>query len=202
LADLSFYSFPPAHWIEPALPWFFRGLRQGAEDPYWFGQATTGYEAMFYVGTVPLVLAFVGALDGGRGRPATWFWRLLVIASLALATMPRWWLAGYARILALPGLGSFRAPARYTLLASLGLALLAGQGLDRAVSAWRHRLGVGLALAFGLGAFGFGGAWSSRADFRSLDGLCGLPFGLAAAALTLTGRLGVGRAWRPGQIRG
>ena len=75
VADLAFFSFPPAHWIEPALPWFFRGLRHGGEDPYWFGQGTTGYEAMFYLGTIPLALAFVGWIDGGRGRPSTWFWR-------------------------------------------------------------------------------------------------------------------------------
>ena len=72
LHDMAFFSFPPSHWIEPALPWFFRGLRYGAEDPYFLSQGTTGFEAMFYVGTVPLILAFVGALDVGRGRGGDW----------------------------------------------------------------------------------------------------------------------------------
>src|SRR5262249_40056226 len=32
---LSNYSFPPAHWAQPALPRLFMGLRGGVEDPYW-----------------------------------------------------------------------------------------------------------------------------------------------------------------------
>jgi hypothetical protein len=200
LADMAFFSFPPAHWIEPALPWFFRGLRYGGEDPYWFGQGTTGYEAMFYVGTVPLILSFVGMLDVARGRPATWFWRALVVISLALATMPQWWLDGYGFLLKLPGIGYFRAPARYTLLASLGLALLAGQGLDRVISRMRFRIGIGLAVAFALAAAGFALFWSARPDFRSIDGLGGLPFGLATAAATWAVSLGSVAAWRSGTV--
>ena len=200
LEDLTFFSFPPAHWIEPALPWFFRGLRYGGEDPYWFALGTTGYEAMFYVGTVPLILAFVGALDTGRGRATTWFWRLAIVASLALATMPQWWLDGYALLLKLPGLGYFRAPARYTLVTSFGLALLAGQGLDRAVSARRWRLGLALALAFGLAAFGFGLYRTGRPDFHSLPGPGGLPYGMATAAATWAAALAAVAAWRSGKI--
>lgn len=198
LADMAFYAFPPPHWVEPALPLFFRGLTHGGEDPYWFSQGTTGYEALFYVGTVPLVLAFVGLLDGGRGRAATWFWRLAVVAALGLATMPRWWLGGYALWLKVPVLGYFRAPARYTLVASLGLALLAGQGLDRAVSARRWRAGLGLALGFALGAFGFALAWASRSDFRSAGGPGGLPYGMVSAAAGWAVALGALAAWRSG----
>ena len=46
--------------------------------------------------------------------------------SFAMATMPQWWPEGYLSLLALPGIGYFRVPARYTLLTSLGLAVLAG----------------------------------------------------------------------------
>jgi len=200
LRDMMFFSFPPGHWIEPALPWFFRGLTHGGEDPYWFSLATTGYEAMFYVGTVPLILAFVGALDVGRGRARTWFWRLVVVATLALATMPQWWPEGYALLLKLPGLGYFRAPARYTLLASFGLALLAGQGLDRAVSARCYRLGFALAVAFGLAAFGFGVYWSTRPGFHSSPGPSGLPYGVATAAATWAVALVAIAAWRSGKV--
>lgn len=202
VADLAFFSFPPAHWIEPAFPWFFRGLRHGGEDPYWFGQGTTGYEAMFYLGTIPLALAIVGGIDGGRGRPSTWFWRLAVVASLLLATMPRWWLDGYARLLSLPGLGYFRAPARYTLIASFGLSLLAGQGFDRLVSIRRWRVGmigaVGLALSAGL----FGLWWAGRSDFRSTSGPIGLPFGLATGLATWTLSIAVLWGWRSGKVGG
>ena len=44
-----------------------RELPLGPEDPYWFGQQTTGYEAALYVGTIPLIFAFVGVF----GRPAS-----------------------------------------------------------------------------------------------------------------------------------
>ncbi len=134
LHDMAFFSYPPSHWIEPAIPFFFRGLRFGAEDPHFEVLKTSGFEAFFYVGTIPLILAFAGILDFNRSRSLN-FWRLIVVVSLGLATMPGWWLDGYAMLLKLPGLGYFRAPARYTLLASLGLALLAGHGFDRA--SWR-----------------------------------------------------------------
>jgi hypothetical protein len=199
LRDMAFFSFPPAHWIEPALPWFFRGLVHGGEDPYWFSLGTTGYEAMFYVGTAPLILAFVGAIDLGRDRPRTGFWRVVVVVSLALATMPHWWLEGYALLLKLPGLGYFRAPARYTLLTSFGLALLAGQGFDRTTSAAKHRAGLALAVLFALAAFGFGLYWSGRPDFRSTSRPGGLPFGMATGFVSWTVALVGVVLWRSGK---
>ena len=44
-----------------------RELPLGPEDPYWFGQQTWGYEAALYMGTIPLILAFIGVF----GRPAS-----------------------------------------------------------------------------------------------------------------------------------
>ena len=140
--DMAFFSLPLENWIQPAMPWFFQGLHGGGDSQYFLGRDTRGYEAMFYVGTVPLILAFAGALDAGPGRGgSTGFWKLMVPVSFALATMPRWWPGGYAALLQFPGLGYFRAPARYTLLTSLGLALLAGQAINRASSPRRFRAG-------------------------------------------------------------
>lgn len=198
LHDMSFFLFPPSHWIEPALPWFFRGLRFGPEDPHFEGLRTSGFEAVFYVGTVPLILSFIGLLDWGRVR-ATWPWRLVIPISLALATMPGWWMEGYAAILRLPGLGYFRAPARYTLLASLGLVLLAGQGLDRELPARRFKAGLALAIMFGLSALGYGFVLASRRDFGSEPGLGGLPFGVATALLSWTISLAAVAVWRYGK---
>jgi hypothetical protein len=200
-AELMFYSYPPSHLAELAIPGLFRGLRGGPEAPYWFSEQTTGFEACLFVGTVPLILAWVGLVGGGRGMAA---WRLIVPASLALATMPRWWPGGYLMILRLPLLGYFRCPARYTAVTSLGLCLLAGRGLDRSLAPGRFRLGLLLAVVFGAGAF----AWAAglpvwRPEFRrSLDdagligrlGLAGLTWavGVAAIALWRRGTLG---AW-------
>jgi hypothetical protein len=201
LHDMSFFSFPPAHWIEPALPWFFRGLRFGAEDPWFEGLRTSGYEACFYVGTAPLIFACVGLFDWGRDRRcSTGVWRLIIPISLALATMPGWWLGGYAAVLSVPGLGLFRAPARYTLLASLGLALLAGQGFDRAIAPRRFRAGMTLAAVLGIGASVFGFLISAGSRFQSAPGLGGLPFGMAQAALTWIVGLAAIAAWRAGKV--
>ncbi|MGO9913104.1 MAG: hypothetical protein ACLQIB_00080, partial [Isosphaeraceae bacterium] len=113
IGELSFYSFPPAHWFELALPRPVRELRLGAEDPYWFGERTTGFEAACYIGTIPLIFAIAGYCRRPAGTSAL-LWRLIAPLGFALATMPRWWPEGYARILDVPGLGYFRVPARYT----------------------------------------------------------------------------------------
>ena len=68
------------------------------------------------------------------GSRPTLPWKILIPVCFAVATMPQWWPYGYLRLLDLPGVGYFRVPARYTLLSSLGLAVLAGEGLDRAIS--------------------------------------------------------------------
>jgi len=159
VASRAFYSYPPEHWAELALPRLFRDVEGGPMAPYWFGLQTSGYEAAFYVGSAPLVLACVGLFRPGRGvRP----WLVLTALSLALATMPRWWPEGYAAVLRLPGLGFFRAPARYTAIATLGLSLLAGRGFDRAAGRWSWRLGLGLAGGFALAAFLWALVWTTR----------------------------------------
>src|SRR5262249_34830322 len=159
-----------------------RAIPGGPEDRYWFAQMTTGFEACFYVGTVPLILAFIGAVGDGRDRALN-PWRLIVPLTFALATMPSWWPSGYAAILQLPGLGWFRCPARYTALTSLGLALLAGHGLDRTIGGRRFAIGLGLAIAFGLGAFAWAIAWSLRPEHRASLGSSGLETSLGLAAL-------------------
>lgn len=149
--ELMYYSFPPSHWVELAIPTLFR--RIPPMDNYWHGQFTSGYESCFHVGTVPLVLACLGLF--GRERPLH-VWRALVPLAFAVATMPRWWPEGYRALLMVPGLGWFRAPARYLVIASLGLALLAGAGLDRLLL--RRTIGGGALLAMVLGLIAFASA--------------------------------------------
>lgn len=201
VVDLTYYAFPPSHWAEPAIPRLFQGLRGGPEGPSWQVLQTSGFEACFYVGTVPLILAFVGFLDPGRRNPGgVSHWRWIVPVCLAMATMPRWWPAGYVALLQVPGLGLFRAPARYTLVASLGLALLAGQGLDRLVTPWRFRAGVTMAIAFGVASAAWAFTSADRPAFRSATGPAGLPFGLASAALAWLISLIALHLWRSGRV--
>lgn len=194
-SDLSFYSFPPLHWFELAFPRLIRELRLGPEDPYWFGQQTWGYEAALYAGTIPLIFAFIGLMGRPRSRSAV-LWRVLLPASFALATMPRWWPEGYLRLLALPGVGYFRVPARYTLITSLAVALLSGEGLDRAISTWRQRLGLAAALIFGACGAAAAWHWSLRPDVRLSYMWAGIPAGLLWGALAWIVAISFVVAWR------
>jgi hypothetical protein len=193
--ELAFYSYPPGHWPELAIPALFRRLAGGGEAPYWFSQKTTGFEACFFIGTIPLLLAAMGAVAGGiRLTP----WRVVVPLSFCLATMPRWYPQGYLFLLQAPGLGYFRCPARYTAITSFGLALLAGRGFDADISAPRFRAGVTLALAFVLAAFGWGTAWAaSHQDYLALaGGWAGLAARLGLAAVTWLAAVCVIAAWK------
>ena len=88
-------------------------------------------------------------------------WPLIVLASVALATMPQWWPAGYQSLFN-SGARLFRAPARYTVITSLGLALLAGSGLDRAISSRRFAAGLLLAAIFAATAAVCALWWTAR----------------------------------------
>jgi hypothetical protein len=198
VSDLLFYSYPPANWFEPVLPRLVRELRLGPEDPYWYGQQTTGFEAALYVGTIPLVLAIV-ALVGRPTSRATLPWRLLIPIAFAIATMPRWWPRGYLYLLSVPGVGYFRVSARYTLLASLGISLVAGEGFDRTIARTPFRLGLAAAIGFGGCATGAAALWAMRADVH-LRSTLGISDGFLWALLAWSIALGVILAWRAGTI--
>jgi hypothetical protein len=199
--ELLFYSFPPAHWFELAIPRPLRELRLGAEDPYWYGQETTGFEAALYLGTIPLIFAIIGIF----GRPrlasrATTFWRVLVPVTFALATMPRWWPQGYLYLLAIPGVGYFRVPARYTLLTSLGVAILAGEGFDLSLTNQRFRNGLIAALLFSGSAAVAAALWVTRTDVHLRSGSFGTLGGIAWGGLAWILALICVLAWRAQRI--
>ncbi len=196
--ELLFYSLPPSHWFEPVLPRLVRELRLGPEDPYWFSQQTTGYEAVLYVGTIPLILAFIGGLARPAGR-ATVPWLILIPVSFGIATMPHWWPQGYLYLLKLPGLGYFRVPARYALLTGLGIAILAGEGFDRMVSSVRFRLGLAAALLFAGCAAVAAMSWTMRPGVN-LRATFGVADGLLWAALAWTIALAIVQAWRSNRL--
>ena len=185
--DLIYYSFPPLHWFELVLPRLIRELRLGPEDPYWFGQQTWGYEAALYVGTIPLIFAFMVIMGRPASRSAL-LWRVLVPVSFALATMPRWWPQGYVQLLALPGVGYFRVPARYTLLTSFGLAILAGEGFRASISRLRFRLGLAGSLVFGGCAVAAAVLWVNRPDVHLSSLWAGIDRRIPLGSVCLAGR--------------
>ena len=152
---LSNYLFPVSHWAQWALPAVYLGGAGGFAASHWQAQGTTPDEACAYVGVTALVLALVGLVAPQTDRRLS-PWRWLIPLGFLLATLPQVWPKGFELLVSLPGLGWFRAPARYTLFCNLGLALLAGRGLDRSISPRAFRTGLGLALAFGAA----GWAWT------------------------------------------
>jgi hypothetical protein len=121
---------------------------------------------------------------------------MLAVAGFALATMPRWWQRGYLVLLDLPGLGYFRASARYTLFTSLGLALLAGEGFDRSISGWRFGIGVAISLVFAGCAACAGFLWTTRADVHLRSSQYGIAGGFVWAAVAWLAALLIVLAWR------
>ena len=144
-----------------------RPLESEATTRYWSQNGAVLGEATAYVGIVPLILAFIGAIAAKRSDGLA-PWRLIVPLSLVLATMAGWWPDGFAILLQIPGIGWFRAPSRYTLLTSLGLALLAGRGLDHSVTPHRFWVGLALAIAGGAAVWRWSLYWTRRRRFPSL----------------------------------
>ncbi len=194
-SELAFFAFPPAHWAELAIPGFLRGIPGGPEAPYWYEQGTSGYEACFYIGTIPLLLAFLAVTCKGRdSRLAPWI--CITAVNAILAILPRAWPAAYALVLELPGFGWFRAPGRYVVLASLGLCLLAGAGLDCDPRKSSIGRGLSLAWAFAIAAASWVVYWSLRADHQSVLGGPRLAFVIGSAALCWTVATALLLAWR------
>jgi hypothetical protein len=198
--ELAFYGFPPAHWAELVVPGWLRGIPGGPEAGYWYSQGTTGYEACLYVGTIPLIFAFVGL--SSRPEPWTRFWIAAALATFLLAILPTVSLPAFRWATSIPGLGMFRAPGRFLAVTSLGLALLAGQGLDRGGSRLLAWVALGLALAFAAGGMVWIVSWSWRPDHvRELGGdrlliRLGVAAGVWLAAAVLAA------AWLRGRLPG
>jgi hypothetical protein len=222
LADLFFFSYPPDHLIELAVPALFRNLAEGPDGRYWFSQGTTGYEACLFVGTLPLILAIVAFVPnltrkrlslpagipgpqradgaGGNDLPAgrgDGPWRVITILALGLAAMPQWWPTGYAYLLQIPGFGLFRCPARYTVITSLGLCLLAGCGFDRAISARRFGTGLTIAGLFAVASFAWAFALPRlRPEFRPNLDDAALALRVCIAGLTWVAAMSLLWIWR------
>ena len=198
--ELAFYGFPPAHWAELVVPGWLRGIPGGPEAGYWYGQGTTGYEACLYVGTVPLIFAFIGLLS--KPDAGSRFWAGAALATFLLAVLPSVSLPAFEWVTSIPGLGLFRAPGRFLSLTSLGLALLAGKGMDRAGSRTMAWVALGVALAFAVGGMAWVVSWSWRPDHVRELGGDRLLIRLAIAAGVWLASAALAAAWLRGRLPG
>jgi hypothetical protein len=120
-ADLGAFLIPPENtWLGQLM------LTRGWSGPRWiWGEQT------LYLGWIVLLLSAAGILEVIRRR----HWRLLAVYgglvtigfALSLGPSEQSW-TPFEALSLLPGIGSFRAPARFTVLLLLGLAVFVSLG--------------------------------------------------------------------------
>ncbi|MGE3269831.1 MAG: YfhO family protein [Chloroflexota bacterium] len=128
--DAIEYSLPPINLLTLVFPFFFRSP-DGGQWSLW-----QVWESVLYVGIAPLLLAVIAAISVRR-----WFVTFFALSAVTSTLVA---LGGYAPfglyqvLWQIPGMNVQRAPARFSLIAALSLAMLAAAGAD-----WlaRHRAG-------------------------------------------------------------
>ncbi len=194
-SELLYYHFPLVNWFDLVLPQLIRDLRNGPDDHYWFAHQTEAYEVALYIGTIPLILVFLAIASRPSSR-ATLPWKLVIAISLVLATMMAWWPEGYLGLVRVPPFSYFRVPARYTLLSTFGLAVLAGEGFDRTISRGRFRAGLGSAFLFAALAFAAAVFWMNRPEVQLRPLVGRIPGGFLWGALAWSSALAAVVGWR------
>ncbi|MDB5059666.1 MAG: hypothetical protein JWO59_3138, partial [Chloroflexi bacterium] len=103
----------------------------GPKDSYWLDQFSQGYgywhEFALYVGLLPLLAVAAACLYCRRG-PQVRFYAWLALLGLIMALGK--YTPVYGLLFHLPGLSLVRVPARWLLVCTLSVAVLAGAGVD------------------------------------------------------------------------
>ena len=120
--DAIEYSLPPVNLLTLLFPFFFR-LPDGGQWSLW-----QIWESVIYVGVVPLVLAVVAAVAVRRWAVTFFAVTALISAFFALGGYAPYGL--YEWLWHIPGMSLQRAPARFLLITTLGLSVLAAYGAD------------------------------------------------------------------------
>jgi hypothetical protein len=124
---LSGFAATPLHLVSFVAPGLFHKSplwRPLVWDPF----HTSPEEYLGYIGLVPFVLAACAAFKLWKREPSVRCWAALTIVTVLLSLGP--YCPGFSPLWRLPGFSFFRAPARWGLATSLGLAILAGKGWD------------------------------------------------------------------------
>lgn len=119
--EVAGQSLTPFGFTQLVVPFVFRDaqLRQWGLWTHW--------ESYLYIGLAPLMLVLIAVSRIRHGRVLLWF--LLAAFSLVLALGQYSPIDTFGLMRSVPGLGWLRAPGRFSLIAELALAMLAGYGL-------------------------------------------------------------------------
>lgn len=131
LNDADFWSLHPLWTVEAVLPHVFGDAYTSYNRAVpWMPPLNSGREPFFfsiYIGPVVLLLALLGAVAGERRWRFFWLFVGAVGLLFGLGAHTPVYVALQAIV---PGLRSFRFPAKFFLFASLAIAMLAAGGAD------------------------------------------------------------------------
>lgn len=136
----------------------FFGVASGdppADLPFWLRDGADQYyfwETTIYVGVVTLLLALLGIVGGGLGG-AGWFLLGAGLFGIAFGLGDNFLL--HPIVGKLPGISTFRIPARMGLYFALAMPILAGAGLSRLISGSADRSSLERPFAIGAGLLAF-----------------------------------------------
>lgn len=152
-AGSTYWSLHPWSLADLVVPRLLAGLPLAPEAREALFEGRAPLLAVLYLGVSTLALAALALAAGGRGARALGALTLFfLVASLGRHTPL------YDVLVALPGFGLMRYPQKHLLAVSLGVALVAGSGMQLWLSPWgptvrsrAWRLGGALVVASGLG---------------------------------------------------
>jgi hypothetical protein len=184
LQDALAWSVPPFRLLELVVPSLYGDPTTLQPYSYWGGFVfQKGYPFLLslYLGTIPILLC-LAAFAGSRVKKALPLGAFTLFAALAS-------LGGSGGIYGLmyrymPLVSSLRYPSRFMLCASLGVALLAGMGMDHLVRGWENPASrspvarVLLAMALLVSVLGLGVAFFPGFILRLIQEGLGIPSSL------------------------
>jgi hypothetical protein len=149
----TYWSLHPSSLADLVVPRLLAGLPLAAEARAALFEGRAPLLEVLYLGVSTLALGALALAAGGRSARAMGAITLFFLAASLGRHTPL-----YDFLVALPGFGLMRYPQKHLLAASLGVALVAGSGMQLWLSPWgpavrrrAWRLGGALVVASGLG---------------------------------------------------
>ncbi len=160
------WSVPPVALLQSGMPSLWGDATRAGPSAYWGSglfETSLPFLISIHIGLPIILLAFVGMAPASRPVVAAGAAALVATLLAVGSNVP--FLAAIVRHV--PGLAQSRYPAKWALLASLALALLAAAGFDRVISCPRRsgnlpRGSWWLAILLGAGAAGGLATWLLR----------------------------------------